>query len=167
MMRSIFQPCLYIEKIDELPSSELLKRGYKNILIDLDNTLAPYDQKTIDENSVKILDDLKSSGFNVVVISNNSFKRVRTFLKNTDYQYLDFALKPTKIGFKRLLKRYGYKIEETIMIGDQILTDVVGANRMGIYSVLVKQLSVKDSLSTKVNRLFEKYLIKRGKVVLK
>ncbi len=163
---SVFQPDLYLKKIEDLPKEDLYAKGYRNILIDLDNTLAPYYEKDIDERSKKILDDLVAAGFYVVVLSNNHGPRVRRFLEGTDYHFLDTAMKPLKCGYKRLLKEKGLKAEETMTIGDQILTDVLGANRMGMYSILVHPLVDKDSLNTRVNRIFERYLIRKGIIEL-
>ncbi len=164
--QSIFQPNLYIEKLENLPKDELYAKGYRNILIDLDNTLAPHYEKDIDENSRKILEDFIAAGFYVVIISNNHTGRVKRFLKGTDFHWIDTAMKPLKYGYKRLLKAHNLKVEETMTIGDQILTDVVGANRMGMYSILVHPLVDKDSFNTRINRIFERFLIREGIIKL-
>ena len=164
--KGLFQPDLYIKRIEDLPKEELYAKGYRNILIDLDNTLAAYYQKHIDDRAKKILENLVAVGFYVVVISNNRGRRVKRFLEGTEYHWLNTAMKPLKCGYKRVLLEKGLKIQETIAIGDQILTDVVGANRMGLYSVLVSPLVEKDSFTTRINRIIERYLIRRGYVKL-
>ena len=163
-MKNIFQPDLYINSLDDLDLKRLKEEGYRNILIDLDNTLAPYYDKHIDERAKEILDKMSEEGLFVVVMSNNHEERVRDFLKGTDHHYQSMSLKPTKVGYKKILERYGLKASETLAIGDQILTDIVGANRMKIFSILVEPLVEKDSFSTRINRQFEKILYKIGAV---
>ena len=157
---------MYLKSLTDFDFAYIRSLGFKNVLIDLDNTLAPYYERRIDEKALNFLDALTRSGFFVVVMSNNTGERVKEFLEGTDYEWMNSALKPTKIGYKRVIAKYGLAISETLTIGDQILTDIWGANRMGLYSILVKPLVQKDGFSTRINRIFERFLIRKGIVRL-
>ncbi len=167
MIMSKLQPMMYIDHLDDLPLSYLKQRHLTNIIIDLDNTLGAYDQKKIDDRYRKILLHLIDEGFKVVVVSNNTAKRIVEFLGDLPVGYINLALKPFGFGYRKALNRYGLKIEETVSIGDQILTDILGSNLLGIYSILVKPYCERDSYSTRINRHIERYLIKKGVVRFK
>jgi HAD superfamily phosphatase (TIGR01668 family) len=97
-----------------------------------------------------------------VIISNSHYKRVSGALKNYDVPYVWYAKKPFKFGFKKALKLAGTEKEETIVIGDQLMTDVYGATRFGIKAILVASVKRKsDRKITQINRKLEKIILKK------
>jgi len=92
-------------------------------------------------------------------VSNNTEERVEEFCKKLNLQYVAGAKKPLTIGFKRALQKLNRKPEEAIILGDQVLTDVLGAKSFGVMSVLVKPISKTDAFKTRINRFFEGLII--------
>ena len=161
LLDKLFKPDLTLDKITDFDASKYKALGYKAILLDLDNTLAPYYVKSIDQKAIEVIESLKNTGFKVLVFSNNSPQRVGNYLKTTDYEYLCYALKPLPFGYLRAKKKLGVELKDCISMGDQLLTDVLGAKRMKVFSVYVKPLVDKDSWSTKINRFLERKIFKR------
>jgi hypothetical protein len=99
--------------------------------------------------------------FKVIIFSNGNKKRLKPFKDalNVDVSYL--SMKPLPYKFLRIIKLYKYNLDEVAIVGDQIYTDIIGGNKVGITTILVNPISVKDGLLTKINRLREKYLFKK------
>lgn len=134
------------------------------LFLDIDNTLAPYDENTPTQEASQLIETLHTIGFEVILISNNNKKRVQTFSIPLNIPYVHFALKPLKRGFKRGLKlaKGTYKNEEIMMVGDQLMTDIVGANKMGFQTCLVAPLKKKsDIFTTRFNRRREARVLKQ------
>lgn len=160
-------PSQFNESIFEIDFLSLYEKGYRLLFIDIDNTLVSYTRKTPTIEVLDFVKDLKEMGFEIVLISNNYYKRVSTFAAPFgDIPFIHYALKPFKRGFKKGLKLYNntYKKDEVIAIGDQLMTDIKGANKMGFYTILVRAIEKKtDVLSTRINRIFERQILKKVK----
>lgn len=160
-------PNQFAESIEEIDFFWLYEQGIRLLLIDIDNTLASYKTLLPTEENLKLVENLKKIGFEVILISNNSYKRVSAFTKPfNDVAFVHAALKPLKRGYKKALKKANktYKKEEVATIGDQLMTDVKGTNKMGFYSILVKPIARKtDVFTTKINRFFENKKLKKIK----
>ena len=129
------------------------------MFFDLDNTIIAYDEDMLSNEHLAFFNKLKEN-FKIVVISNSGFKRVSGALKNLDVPYVYHSLKPSKIGLKKALKLSGAKKEETVLIGDQLMTDVYGASRFNIQSILVRAVKRKsDRWMTRINRAIEKKVL--------
>ncbi|MBR3133348.1 MAG: YqeG family HAD IIIA-type phosphatase [Clostridia bacterium] len=161
-------PDLYLDSVKNINSELLKKNKIKGLIIDVDNTLIDYDRNLI-PGAIEWCDELKSEGINCMILSNtNKREKVENVAETLDVPYIMFAQKPFKRGFIKAREQLGLKNEEIAVVGDQIFTDVVGANRMNMFSILVKQVGQKDILITKVKRPLEnfivrKYLEKKGK----
>ena len=116
-----------------------------------------YSKSIFDVNYKK----LKEKGFHLIIMSNSQKKRVEPFKNELELDSAAFSMKPRKAKYMKILKTFGYKPEEVAAIGDQLLTDVLGANRMQITSILVNPMSKKDGISTNLNRIIERMIIKR------
>ena len=138
--------------------------GIRLILTDLDNTLISYKETEPLEAQYAWVKKMKEIGFEIIIVSNNSHKeRVSRFAELLDIKYLNFALKPTKIGMKKALKmaRQKYNSNEVVALGDQLMTDILVANRMKFHSILVKAVDRKsDILPTRINRKLERHVLK-------
>lgn len=160
-------PNEFNESIFEIDFLTLYKKGYRLLFIDIDNTLVSYTEKTPTDEVMEFIKKLKDIGFEVIFISNNYYKRVSVFSAPFgDIPFVHYALKPLKRGFKKGLKKASkqYKKEEVIAIGDQLMTDIKGANKMGFYTILVRAIEKKtDVLSTRINRFFERRILKKVK----
>ena len=159
-----FVPDLYIENYKALDVDALKANGIRLLVIDIDNTMVPFDVARPDEEAAAFLNTLLEKGMIPVVISNNHEKRVRIFLEDFPIRYYYESHKPLKGTYMRMLKDFDVSAEEVATIGDQLMTDVFGANRCGFYTVLTRPLVKRDIFSTKINRQMEKavfYLLKK------
>ncbi|MCK9471649.1 MAG: YqeG family HAD IIIA-type phosphatase [Bacilli bacterium] len=149
----------------DIDYNKLYEKGKKIILMDIDNTLIPYDVSSPEEKLIDLINSILEIGFRIVFISNNHKKRVKAFadIFNSDYVYS--AWKPLKKGYKKALKLTKHEhIDEIIAIGDQVMTDVLGANKVGIKCILVKPLKiVNEKWYTKLNRRIENRIINKLK----
>lgn len=143
--------------------NSLYAQGKNFILFDLDNTLAPYDDVIMSNKVREFFEDLKKIGFKVAIISNNNSKRIIKYLNGCDMPFVSRAFKPHKRGYKRIEKILGFpNKDEVIVVGDQILTDVCGANRYGYDVILVKTIKrSNEKWYTKINRKRIKFILKK------
>lgn len=156
----ILYPKLYLNSVKEISLELLEQYQLKGLILDVDNTLIDYD-KNMPEGIQEWIEKLKYAGISFCIVSNSNQKeKVEKVAKKLDIPYIYFAKKPCKGGLKRAKKILKLKNEQIGVVGDQILTDVVGANRMKMFSILVKPINEKDILITKIKRPFENKIIK-------
>ncbi|MDF9866687.1 HAD superfamily phosphatase (TIGR01668 family) [Bacilli bacterium PM5-3] len=155
-----FRPDKYYKNVFEVNYKLLKKEGIKLITCDLDNTLVPHDVLDAPKNVIDLFDSLEKAGLLVVVISNNNEKRVKRFCEKLDIKYYYSSKKPLKMTFKKVLKDFNLKANDVCLVGDQLMTDVFGANRMKITSIFVEPLAQRDIIYTKFNRQIERLIIK-------
>lgn len=156
-----YMPDFAVEAVYDLTVESLRRHGIKAVLVDLDNTLIAWNNPDGTPEMRAWLHELRDAGIIVVVVSNNTQKRVARAVEKFDIDYVYWALKPFNIGIRRAMKKYYLKPEETVMVGDQLMTDIRAAHRAGIRSILVKRLVEHDSINTKINRLREKRVLKK------
>lgn len=129
--------------IYELTGAALERRGFKLLLADLDNTLAPYGVPLPDERLKAWRDDLRAHGVTLFVLSNNRHKtRPRIFSEALDVPWIGHAGKPKTPSFVKAMEQMGVTREQTAIVGDQIFTDVLGGNRAGVSAVLVEPIKL-------------------------
>ena len=126
----------------------------------MDNTIAPY-SKVEPDKKIKDLFDFLRSDFKLVIMSNSGKNRLRPFKEQLNVDVAYRSMKPLKKKYKKILKLYKYQPNEIAMIGDQLLTDIYGANRMGMVSILVNSISKIEIFPTIITRRFERRIIKR------
>lgn len=148
-----FLPDAMIGDVTELTPQQLAKWGISALLIDLDNTLLPYSRNTPDEKLEKWLRALSS--FPVVVVTNSRKPRVAEFCASFGLKYINNACKPSVRGIKRALAILGAAPEKTALAGDQVFTDILGANFAGLTSVLVKPLELRGYPLLRLRNLVE------------
>ena len=163
---SNFFPMHVYETFEQIDFSALRLAGIKVLLIDLDNTLADYETLVPSREQIDFFNQLVAQGFNIIIVSNNSENRVRDYCIPLGQPYVARAKKPFSSGFRKALSLYGSPIdtEAVCMIGDQLLTDVLGASRMAMKSVLIDPLRKKtERWYTRLNRSMERSVLKRMK----
>ncbi len=163
-MLELFVPDLFIENYKVLSIDALQNAGIKLLVIDIDNTLVPFDVEKPDWEAMDFLMRLKASKVTPVIVSNNHEPRVRKFLEDTGIAYYYESRKPLKTTYMKVVKDFRVKAEEVATIGDQLMTDVFGANRCGFYTILTRPLVRRDIFSTKINRILERgmfYILKK------
>lgn len=161
-----FIPSEFHDTFYEIDFLKLYKEGYRLILTDLDNTLISYAEDVPNQKNLEVFKKLKEIGFEVIIISNNHPERVSKFIKDTDLKGLGDARKPLAIGLKKAMKiSMNWKAKEkTLLIGDQLMTDVYGGNRFGIYTILVNPILRKtEKWYTRLNRRIEVRMLEKLK----
>lgn len=161
-------PNLYLDSVKNINPTLLKKNNISGLILDVDNTLIDYYRNLID-GAEKWCEEIKQEGIKCIIVSNSNKKdKVEEVAKKLDIDYVMFAKKPFKSGFIRALKQLELEPSQVAVVGDQLFTDVLGAKRMNMFSILVKQVAEKDIFITKVKRpienaIIKKYLKERGK----
>lgn len=154
-------PSLQVTTIYDIDLDALAEQGVKGIITDLDNTLVAAEYPMATPELVQWLDQLQGRGFKVVIVSNNNQTRVSKFADPLGVPYIHRAKKPTNLSFKKALKLLGMHGHEVVVIGDQMFTDVLGGNRMGLYTILVTPIAIgEEGFFTKINRTMEKVALR-------
>jgi len=164
----LFLPTEHVTSVHEIDFTQLKNKGIKGIITDLDNTLVAWDEPHATTQVIKWFERLEEKSFNYVIISNNDEDRVREFSEPIKVDYVARARKPLRGAFNRAADKMGLKPKEVAVIGDQLLTDVLGGNRGGYYTILVKPIVETDAKVTQFNRRIERMILnhfrKRGKL---
>ena len=153
----------YVKNVFQIDLEKLKTNGKRVILTDLDNTLVGAAVKAPTPEIIEFLNQAKDLGFEVIIVSNNNKERVSYFAKDLSIKAAHHkALKPLKLKLRKILKQYHRS--EVIMIGDQLMTDVLVAKRLGLYTILVEPIHLhSDENSTKFNRRLERFVVKQLK----
>lgn len=153
-------PKEYLQSAFLLRADKLKKLNIDTVIFDVDNTLVPYFVEVPDDKTLALFNHLKSEGIKIAVLSNGKEKRVKKFLNGLDIVYIYRARKPSVKKLKVLLDIIGSESKTSAIVGDQIFTDVWCGNRLGLYTVLVKQVSPKDEFITWTKRGIERIIVK-------
>lgn len=156
-----FVPDIYAKSIFLINYKKLRKKGIKCILFDLDNTIAPVSIQKPSKKTIDLFEELKDLGFKLIIMSNSPKTRVEPFKTALNVDAAALCFKPKKDKYLKIMKIYNLKPEAICSIGDQLVTDIYGANNLDITSILVNQISPKDYFTSFFNRLIEKLIIKR------
>lgn len=154
-------PDMYQKSIYTIDYEKLKSNGIKCILLDLDNTLVPASIDYPTKKNIELINQLKEMGFKVILFSNSPKKRLKPFKDELQIDASASSMKPLKRKFLKVLNEYKYAQNEVAIIGDQLLTDVLGGNKVGITTILVNPVSSKDLIFTSLNRYLENRIIKK------
>jgi len=166
-MMKYFYPDVYVSSIFDIPYDELLSEGIKNILFDIDNTLAPINVPEPGTELIVLFNKLRDMGFSICILSNGGTGRVNVYANALGVPFIAKAGKPFSKGVDTALKILNAGYSDTVIIGDQLFTDILCGKRKKIKTVLVKPISNVEEWYVKLKRIFEKpvlagYLRKRG-----
>lgn len=162
MLRKLLFPNMYVESVHHIDTRFLTGRGIRGLLFDLDNTVIPRDADVFSPEITRWFGELQAKGFKVCVVSNNGPSRLQCLAGPLELPYVCRAVKPRKRPFKKAMDIIGTSSGETAVIGDQIFTDILGGNRMGLYTILVTPLPGKEYWATElINRRLERLVIRR------
>lgn len=154
-----FIPNLKVDSIYEIDLEALRRQGIRGIITDLDNTLVGAREPDAKPELLQWLDKLDKHGYRVVIVSNNNLPRVERFAKPLGMPFIHAARKPGSKAFRKALELLKLPRDQVAVIGDQLMTDVLGGNRMGLYTILVNPVAPNDEgLGTRINRRLEKLL---------
>lgn len=168
-MNRIYIPFAHAKSIYEISISFYKKFGINIILVDLDNTLDSYQQKTPSDRAIKLKMECEQQGIKIIIVSNNTSKRVSKYANELGVQYWNSIGKPFAFNLNKKLKLHNIDKNKVILIGDQTTTDVACGNRAKIKTILTDKLVEEDQWTTKFNRLFDnprrKKLMKQGLLI--
>jgi HAD superfamily phosphatase (TIGR01668 family) len=157
-----FIPKDVVRHVSEIDFSKWAKEGYQALMIDVDNTLIPYDDRSVKPWHLELKKQLNELGFKVILLSNNHPNNIRGFAFEMGFEVIPRATKPFKRGFKKALKILDSNTENVLVIGDQLMTDVYGASRMKMASILVGPIRKKsEKWYTQGFRVMEKQIKSR------
>ena len=153
-----FYPTIYAESAYIVDFQKIYDKGYRVLILDVDNTLVPHGEPA-DERAVRFFQMVHEIGFKTCIISNNHEPRIKPFAKTVGSAYIFDAGKPSKRGYQKGMKLCGGTTENTLFMGDQLFTDVWGANRAGIKSILVKPIKKDYEIQIRLKRLAERIVL--------
>lgn len=138
----------------------LIQQGVRAVLLDLDNTLVPWQGVSVPEEVRSWIHAMKQAGLQLCLVSNSrKRRRIQVLAKKLDIAYVPRAFKPRRYALRQALDQLGAKPNQAVMVGDQLFTDVWGGNRMGMRTILVKPMARREFVGTKVSRLLERILL--------
>lgn len=155
-----FLPDIYSESIFTIDYKKLKENNIKCLLFDVDNTITPAKEEKMCKETKKLFDKLKKD-FKVILFSNNFPKRIQKFGDFYDVDIECLCVKPFSYKYKKILRKYKYNKNEIAAIGDQLLTDIQGGNKVGITTILIEPVSHIDETETWLNRRIETVIFKK------
>lgn len=157
-MFKTFYPDEYLDSTYVIDFEGLNKEGYKGVIFDIDNTLVPHGAPA-DERALALFKRLRALGFDTCLVSNNKRPRVESFANQVGSKFIFKANKPSRKGYQKAMEMMGTDTGNTIFVGDQLFTDVWGAKRAGIRSILVKPINPKEEIQIVLKRYLERVVL--------
>lgn len=154
-----FMPDEFVKDIFHILPETLKEKGIKGIITDLDNTLVEWDRPEATPEIIEWIRLMNEEGLQVTILSNNNELRVKAFCDPIGAPFIFDARKPLRKSFKKALSMMDLKKEEVVMVGDQLMTDVLGGNRFGVHTILVVPVASSDGFFTKFNRMLERRIM--------
>ncbi|KGR90726.1 hypothetical protein CD30_10215 [Ureibacillus massiliensis 4400831 = CIP 108448 = CCUG 49529] len=155
-MYNFLLPKEFVTSVYEITPEKLSNLGIKGIITDLDNTLIEWNRHDATEEIANWMKEMEAAGIKIIIASNNNQERVKRFAEPLGIPFIYKARKPLGAAYLAALKELQLERHEVIMVGDQLLTDIMGANRLKLYTILVRPVAESDGLVTKFNRFVER-----------
>ncbi|MDD3206121.1 MAG: YqeG family HAD IIIA-type phosphatase [Lachnospiraceae bacterium] len=153
-----FYPNEYLDSAYQINFEDFYKRGYRGVIFDVDNTLVPHGAPA-DARAIQLFERLKGIGYDAMLLSNNKEPRVKMFNDAVQVHYIFKANKPSPQNYRKAMEQMHTQKETTLFVGDQLFTDVWGANKAGIYTILVKPIHPKEEIQIVLKRYLEKIVL--------
>ncbi len=155
-MYNFLLPDEYVNSVLDITPEKLQQQGIRGIITDLDNTLVEWDRADATDELVKWFESMHEAGIRIIIASNNNEERVKHFAEPHGIPFIHRAKKPLGGAYYAALVQLRLRRHEVVMLGDQLLTDVMGAKRQKLYTILVRPVAQSDGLVTKFNRFVER-----------
>ena len=152
---NVLTPALSVKSLNEINLKKYWETGKRGIILDLDNTITPWNEMELSQEARSFLKDALCLNYKVFLLTNAKRKRTEEIAQKYAIPYLASAFKPKKSAFIKALAVMDLKGEKVLVIGDQIFTDILGGNRVGCYTILVPPISQREFIFTKFFRLLE------------
>jgi HAD superfamily phosphatase (TIGR01668 family) len=161
MFASYFTPDYYYESVFLFFYDELWKKNIRGIIFDIDNTLTRFDEKQPSAKIAALLKKLERMGFRLCLVTNNTNKRLGHFNENLSLPGIANAIKPFTRGIRYAMETMGTKPANTVIIGDQLLSDIWAGKNSRITTILVKPISDKDFWFVRAKRVIERVILRK------
>jgi HAD superfamily phosphatase (TIGR01668 family) len=157
----LLRPTLHYERVEQIDLAALRRQGIRALILDLDNTLVPFSRPRPARAVVRWVQEAIRQGFRPVILSNNGRGRVREVAERLGVPCIAKARKPLAASYRRALTLVGARPAETAVVGDQVFTDVLGGNRLGLLTILVRPLEEREFVGTRLLRHVERAVLRR------
>ncbi len=152
-------PQQHVKSVQEIDLQVLKEKGIKGLITDLDNTLVSWNDNAVVPEVMGWVKKAKEEGFQVCIVSNNNSRRGEQLSRDFEVPAIWQAVKPRRRAFRRALKMMDLKPSQVAVIGDQVFTDILGGNRLGLYTILVKPINRREFVGTRCVRQVEKAVL--------
>jgi HAD superfamily phosphatase (TIGR01668 family) len=152
-------PRLIVKSINDIDTKKLRSLRINGLIFDLDNTIIPWDSKNMPQDISLWLRHLLDLNYKVCLVSNNRKRRVKEIAGLFGIPFIHRAFKPAKTGFRKAIRAMDLPPEEVAVIGDQLFTDILGGNRLGLFTIWVSPLTAREFIFTKMTRQLERVTV--------
>lgn len=157
----LLKPALWINNVFEIDETFLVKNGIKGLILDLDNTLSMHGNPAAEEGVFEWLAEMRRLNVEMIVVSNNTAKRVAPLAKQLRLEFISFGCKPLPFRLNKAARKTSVPKNALAVVGDQIFTDVIGGNLTGIKTILVEPFHLEDGRFFRFKRHLEGLVFKR------
>lgn len=158
-MIQILQPQLFVQSIYDIDLNRLVQRGVKGLILDLDNTLVGWNQPTASDELIEWLGKVRAYRLKTCIVSNNMSERVERFGQHIGVMAIAKAAKPRRRAFRQAMRKMGTHQRQTAVVGDQVFTDILGGNRLNLFTILVRPLNEREFWTTQLVRRIERAVL--------
>jgi len=155
----MFGPDRFASRLAAVDLDELYARGFRGIIVDLDNTLMGFRQTELAADHLGWVAQARARGFRLVMLSNNFTDRVTSVARALEIEAIPNALKPLPFGMRRAMRILGLPRRQIAVVGDQLFTDVLSGKLCGLYTILTEPIEAKDFPVTKLFRMLERVML--------
>lgn len=156
----LLKPDIKLHGITDITVEILNKFNIKALLLDVDNTMSTHHGQALTEGLLEWIDRMNKNGIKLMVLSNSKRKRIEPFAERISLPFISLGCKPLPTGYLRGVRALGEKRKNVAIVGDQIFTDILGGNIVGVKTVLLTPIKLEDGLSFKIRRNLEKKIYK-------
>ncbi len=157
----LLKPKRYFSSVNDINLDELKRKGIRSIIVDLDDTLLPRREYKIPLSTYTWIQQAKEKGFKIFIASNGSrLLRIEHVARTLQVDGQGLAFKPLPFAFMKFLSKSGSDVKETAVIGDQLITDILGGNLLNMHTILIDPMSVETSVIRVPFRVMEDFLIR-------
>ncbi len=160
----LLKPDIKLDRVTDITVPILQKYNINALILDVDNTLSTHHGHILTEGLPEWLEYMKQNGIKLMVLSNSKEARVKPFAEKINLDYISLGLKPLPFGFLRALEALGSKRKNTAIVGDQIFTDILGGNLVGLKTILLTPIKLETTAGFKFKRKIEKLVFKIYKI---
>lgn len=157
----LFKPTVKKDRITDITVEDIKNLGVDTLILDVDNTLSTHHSQILTDGLENWLSAVHSAGIKTVIVSNSKRERVEPFAKIIEMDFIPMGLKPLPSGFRKAVKLAKSEKKKTAAVGDQIFTDILGANLFGIKSFLLSPILPEPQLRFRIKRKLEKIFYKK------